>query len=69
MRGTDHEPRVQLLLLEPPWLVDDRDRTRAGNGEATLAFLNGCQHGAFESGGGDASELEVKAGDSEEEDN
>ena len=28
MRGAGHEPRVQLLLLEPPWLVD-RDRTRA----------------------------------------
>ena len=40
-----------------------------GNGEAALAFLNDCQHGAFESGGGDASELEAKAGDSEEEDN
>ena len=40
-----------------------------GNGEAALAFLNGCQHDAFESGGGDASELEAKAHDSEEEDN
>ena len=46
-----------------------RCRVLNGNGEATLAFLNGCQHDAFESGGGDASELEAKAGDSEEEDN
>ena len=40
-----------------------------GNGEATLAFLNDCQHGAFESSGGDASELGANTGDSEEEDN
>ena len=31
MRGAGHEPRVQLLLLEPPWLVD-RDRTRRATG-------------------------------------